>query len=195
MNRKNLTNKQNFSTIIITLPFLCAIILLIISIFTLDDIFLEKKFSINFITIATLSFIHLSSILILKNFNKIEIDIPKPLIKKIFSIFGYVLLLFLSNLLLEMGLRMNLNNWLKNDNIESIDLIVVDKYISRGKATDYYVIFNSSKGELRNKVKRKKFESFSIGEKYQANVKEGYFDGYFLTEPMNRIKNVPPLVH
>lgn len=189
MNGKNFTKTQKISAIIITLPFLCAIIFLIIGLFTLDNIFLEEKFSINFIAIATLSFIHLSSILILNKFNKTEIDIPKSLMKKIFSIFGYVLLLFLSNLLLEMGLRMNLNYWLKSDNVESIDLIVIDKYVSRGKATDYYVIFNSSNGKLKNKVKRKKFEDFSIGEKYHANVNEGYFDGYFLTEPMNRIQN------
>ncbi len=188
MNSKTLTKRQKISGIIITLPFLIAVVLLIIGLFTLDNIYLERQFSISFIAIAILSFLHLIFILILIKFDKIEIEMPKPILKKIFSIFIYLFLLFLSSLLLEMGLKMNLNNWLKNGNELKIELMVIEKNISRGKSTDYYVIFNSSNGILKNKVKRKKFEAFSIGEKYQANVNKGYFDGYFLTEPMNRIK-------
>ncbi len=188
MKGKTLTKRQNFSAVIITLPFLVAIFFLIIGLFTLDDIFLEKGFSLNFKAIVTLSLIHLSLILILKKLGKIEIDLPKIFWKKIVAFIGYTLLLFLSNLLLEMGLRMNLNYWLKKDTVEKIELIVIDKNVSHGKATDYYIIFNSNKGKLKNKVRRKRFEVFSIGEIYQAKVNEGYFDGYFLTEPMNLIK-------
>lgn len=189
MNSKTLNKRQNFFGIIITIPFLCAVTLLIIGLFTLDDKYLEKGFNINFIAIAIFMVIHISTILILERFDKIKIELPKSLLKKVFSIFVLLLLIFLSNLLLEMGLRMNLNNWLKNDNVEKIELIVIDKYVSHGKATDYYIIFNSSKGKLKNKVRGKKYEAFSIGEIYQASVKDGYFDGYFLTEPLNKINN------
>jgi len=82
---------------------------------------------------------------------------------------------------------MNFNYWLKSKNVEKIELIVIDKNVSHGKSTDYYIIFNSSYGKLKNKVKRKKFETFLIGEKYKATVNEGYFEGYFLAKPMNRI--------
>lgn len=183
------TIRQKISGIIITIPFLCAVALLIIGLFTLGDKYLEKSFRINFIAIAIFMFVHISTILILKKFDKIEIELPKTLLKKVFSILGLLVLIFLSNLLLEMGLRMNLNNWLKNDSEGKIELIVIDKYVSHGKATDFYIIFNSNKGKLKNKVGRKKYNAFSIGEIYQASVKEGYFDGYFLTEPMNRVYN------
>ena len=189
MNGSTLTKRQKFSGIIITIPFLCAVTLLIIGLFTLDDKYLEKGFSINFIAIAIFMLVHISTILILERFDKIDIELPKSLLKKVFSIFGLLILIFLSNLLLEMGLRMNLNNWLKNENVEKIELIVIDKYVSHSKTTDYYIIFNSSNGKLKNKVGGKKYKAFSIGEIYQASVKEGYFDGYFLTEPLNRINN------
>ena len=98
MKGKTLTKKQNISAIIITLPFLLAIFFLIIGLFTLDDIFLEKGFSLNFKAIVTLSLIHFSFILILKKLGKIEIDLPKIFWKKIVAFIGYILLLFLSNL-------------------------------------------------------------------------------------------------
>ena len=63
------------------------------------------------------------------------------------------------------------------------------KNISHGKATDYYIVFNSNNGRLKNKVRRSKYESFSIGEKYKATVNKGFFEGYFLTEPLNKIKD------
>ena len=188
-NGKTTTKRQTFSAIIITLPFVCAVIFLIIGLFTLDDISLEKGFSINFITNATLALFHIISIIILIRLDKIDIDLPKSLFKKAFSVFGLFILILLSNFLLEMGLRMNLNYWLKSNSVEKIELKVIDKNVSHGKATDYYIIFNSSHGELKNKVRRKKFESFSIGEKYKASVNKGFFEGYFLTEPMNKIND------
>ena len=189
MNNKTTSKKQIFSAIIITLPFLLAVVLLIIGLYTLDDIFLEKNFSLNFKAITILSVIHIVSIIILKRYDKIIIDInlPKAFLKKVLTVFVIFILVILSNFLLEMGLQKNLNYWLKRDTVENIKLIVIDKNISHGKATDYYVIFNSSDGILKNKVKRKNFESFSIGEKYKASVNKGFFEGYFLKKPMNRM--------
>ena len=189
MNNKTTSKKQIFSAIIITLPFLLAVVLLIIGLYTLDDIFLEKNFSLNFKAITILSVIHIVSIIILKRYDKIIIDInlPKAFLKNVLTVFVLFILVILSNFLLEMGLQKNLNYWLKRDTVENIKLIVIDKNISHGKATDYYVIFNSSNGILKNKVKRKNFESFSIGEKYNASVNKGFFEGYFLTEPMYRM--------
>jgi hypothetical protein len=188
MNKKTSSKKQIFSAIILTLPFLSAIILLIVGLLTMDDIFLNKNFSLNFKAITILAFLHIVSIIVLKRYNKIVIDIhlPKSTLKKVITVFVLLILVILSNFLLEMGLHMNLNYWLKSDKVERINLKVIDKNISQGKATDYYVIFNSEYGTLNNKVKRKNFESFSIGEKYKASVNKGFFEGYFLTEPLNR---------
>ena len=82
---------------------------------------------------------------------------------------------------------MNFNYWLKSSTVEKIELIVVDKNVSHGKSTDYYIIFNSKNGKFHNKVRRKNFDSFSIGEIFQASVNEGFFQGYFLTEPLRKI--------
>ena len=189
MNGKTATRRQKVSGIILTLPFLCAVTLLIIGLFTLDDIYLHKGFSVNFTAITLLSITHIVSIIILIRLDKIEIDLPISKFKKAFSIIGLVIMSFLFSLLLEMGLRMNLNYWLKNGVVERIELVVIDKNISHGKATDYYIIFNSSYGTLKNKVKRRNYESFSIGEKYNATVNKGFFEGYFLTKSMNKIND------
>jgi hypothetical protein len=187
MKGKTVTRRQKVSGIILTLPFICAVTLLIIGLFTLDDIYLDKGFSVNFTVITLLSITHIVSVIILIRLDKIDLDLPISKIKKAFSIIGLVIMTFLFSLLLEMGLRMNLNYWLKGNTVEKIELIVIDKNISYGKATDYYIVFNSNYGRLKNKVGRRKYNSFSIGEKYKASVNKGFFEGYFLTEPMNKI--------
>lgn len=189
MKGKTTTRRQKVSAIIIILPFLCAIILLLIAIFTLDDIYLEKGFSVNFTAIMALAITQIVLIIILKRLDKIDIDLPTSNFKKTLSIIGYVLLLFIFSFLLEMGLRLNLNYWLKSSAVEKIELEVIDKNISQGRSTSYYIILNSSYGRLKNKVKPRNFESFSVGEKYKASVNKGFFEGYFLTEPMNKINN------
>ena len=44
----------------------------------------------------------------------------------------------------EMGSRMNLNYWLKDNAVEQMELMVIDKYISKGKSTAYYIVFDSN---------------------------------------------------
>jgi len=83
-----------------------------------------------------------------------------------------------------MALKMNLNSWLRSDKVEKLELIVVDKNISHGKTTDYYIIFDSKEGKFRNKVSPKNYDSFTIGESFIASVKPGFFDGYYLSEPL-----------
>lgn len=189
MKRSSLSKRQNLFGIIGTLPFLTAIIFLLVGLFSLDNISLNPPFSID--VIAGLSFfcIHLSIILILKRLDKIEIHFPKSRLKKLGSIFAYLVILVISNFLLVMGLKMNLNYWLKSNSVEKIELIVIDKSVSHGKATDYYVIFNSQNGKLHNKVSPTNFDTFSIGETFQASVNKGFFQGYFLTEPLKPTNN------
>ena len=175
MNYRTVSKKQKISGIIITLPFTCAVVLLCINLVFIDEIYLENNFRISIRVIAALIFIHLILFFTLKRFNMIEIGLPKYLLNKFISIFALFILLISMNLLLEMGLRMNFNYWLKSDNVQTLDLIVTDKYVSHGKVTDRYIIFNSCKGKLKNKVGRKKFESFTIGETYKASVNTGYF--------------------
>ena len=119
--------------------------------------------------------------------DKIEIDLPKSKFKKALSIFGFVLMTFLSSILLEMGFRMNLNYWLKDNAVEQMELLVIDKYISKGKTTAYYIVFDSNCGRLKNKVGPKKYAAFSIGEQYKASVNHGFLEGYFLTKPLSKI--------
>lgn len=189
MKGNTATRRQKVTAIIITLPFLCAVTLLIIGLFTLDDIYLDKGFSVNISTITTLAITHIISIIILIKLDKIDISLPLSKFKKALSIIGLVILIYFFSFLLEMGLKMNLNYWLKSSTVEKIELVVIDKNVSHGKATDYYVIFNSNYGRLKNKVRRRKYESFSIGEKYKALVNKGFFEGYFLTEPMHKIND------
>lgn len=184
MKRSSLSKRQDLFVIIVILPFLTAVIFLLIGLFTLDDISLDPPFRIDVITVVGFSFIQLSIILILKRLDKIEVYLHKSRLNKLVSVFAYLLLIIISNFLLVMGLKMNLNYWLKDNIVKKIELIVIDKNISHGKTTNYNIIFNSQNGKLNNKVAPKNFESFSIGETFQASVNEGFFQGYFLTEPL-----------
>lgn len=189
MKGKTTTRRQKVSGIILALPFICAVTLSLIGLFTLDDIYLEEGFSVNYTGIVILAITHIVSVIILIRLDKIDLDLPISKFKRAFSIFGLVLLTFFFSFLLEIGLRMNFNYWLKGNAVEKMELIVIDKNISHGKSTGYYIVFNSSYGRLKNKVRRRKFESFSIGEKYKASVNKGFIEGYFLTEPLKKIND------
>lgn len=183
----HLSKRQKFSVFFITFPFLSAILFLIIGMLTLDDILLERGFRFNFKVILTIFLVHLGLILLLNKFDKIEMDWPKPLLKR--SLLFVILLIFLfsSSFLLEMGVRMNFNYWFKSSEIEKFECIVIHKRISKSKTTDFYVHFITQKGEFKNKVSRQNYNSFNLGEVYQGNFQKGYFDGYFLTEPLRRV--------
>ena len=184
---QNTNRRQKVSRIILTLPFLSAITLLIIGSFTLIDIYLDTGFKISFPTVILLALAHIVSILILSKLDKIEIDIPNSKFKIAPSILGFVIMTFLSSILLEMGLRKNLNYWLKDKAVEKMELRVIDKYISKGKTTAYYIVFDSNCGRLKNKVSQKKYAVFSKGEQFTASVNNGFFEGYFLTKPLRNI--------
>ena len=79
---------------------------------------------------------------------------------------------------------MNFNSWLRSSKVEMLELSVVDKNISHGKTTDYYIIFDSKEGRFHNKVSPKNYYYFKIGESFQASVNRGFFDGYYLTKPL-----------
>lgn len=83
-----------------------------------------------------------------------------------------------------MALKMNFNSWLRSQKVEMLELTVVDKHISHGKATDYYIIFDSREGRFHNKVSPKNYDSFKIGESFRASVNRGFFDGYYLSKPL-----------
>jgi hypothetical protein len=183
--KKSPPKGQGLYTIVGVFPFLSAIILLLIGLFTLDDVALDPPFTINVWAVLILAGLQLVTIIILERLGKIEIKFPnKPRWKKPASISAQLFMLILMNFLFTMGLRMNLNYWFKGGSIQKIELIVIGKDLSHGKATDYYIRFNSPRGALNHKVSRKNFDSFSIGDKYIATVQEGFFEGYFLTEPL-----------
>lgn len=180
MKGKTVTRKQKVSAIIITFPFLLAIILLIYGFSTLNNIYLYEGFRVSFAAITFLAVAHVSSLFILWKFDKIEIQLPPSKLKKKLSLIGLIFLSIVFSLLLEMGLRMNLNYWLKSSYVENVELIVIDKYISQGRrGTDRFIVFNSNYGRLINRVKRKKCESFSIGDKYKATVHQGFLKDIF----------------
>lgn len=184
MKGKTVTRKQKISGIIITFPFLLAIILLILGHYTLNDIYLYKDFRISILAITIIAFAHISSVIILLKFDKIEMQLPPSRLKKKLLLIILIIMTFMFSFLLEMGLRMNLNYWLKSSVVENIELVIVEKYISQGRGTDRYIIFNSNEGRFTIRVRLKIYESLSIGEKFKAKVNKGFIEGYFLTEPL-----------
>jgi heme/copper-type cytochrome/quinol oxidase subunit 2 len=140
--------------------------------------------SFNFLALAVFLLVQLSTVYILMRYRKIEFSFPKSITKKTLSIFAHLFLFIISNFLLVIALKMNFNSWLRSSEVEVLELTVVDKHISHGKATDYYIIFDSKEGRFHNKVSSKKYNSFEIGESFKASVNRGFFDGYYLSKPL-----------
>ena len=184
MEHFTISKGQNLFTLIATLPFLVAVLFSLVGLFTLDDISLDAPLRFNFFAVAFFLFIQLGIIFILTKYRKIEFKFPQTVTKKVLSIFVHLCLFIISNFLLEMALKMNFNSWLRSSNVEMLELIVVGKNISHGKATDYYIILDSKEGRFHNKVSRKNYDNFKIGESLQASVNRGFFDGYYLAKPL-----------
>lgn len=166
-------------------PFLTAVLFLLIGLSSLDNISLDAPFRFNVAAVLVLSLFHVCVLIILKILGKIELHFPVTMFKKIVFFFAYLLLMILSNFLLIMALRMNLNFWLRSDKVEKLELVVVGKNISHGRATDYYIIFDSGAGRLHNKVSSSNYDLFTIGQSFQASVKRGFYDGYYLAKPLH----------
>ncbi len=179
---------KNKIPVIMSFPLLFGIILLIIADQTSNGIFLDEGFNVRFEILISLVLSHLVLIIALIKLNKVNIKVKTP-IKKILLFIGCLIFIFSSCLLLGMGLQYNFNYWFRSNNTQKINLMVAEKKVSHNSkgGNDYYIIFSSDCGKLKNKVRRKKFESFLVGEKYEALVNKGFFDGYFLTKPM--VKN------
>lgn len=185
MKKNTPTSAQIYFNIIAIIPFSTAVLLLITGLITLNDISLLPPFSINFNAVFIFSLVHLAVIVLLKKWKKTDIGLIKlTLLKKVTVIFLLIVILFLSNLLLVISLKMNFNYWLRSNSVEKIEISVENKYISHGRGTDYYVEFGSEKGKLTCKVSRRNYDSFNIGDSFEASVNRGYFEGYFLTEKL-----------
>ncbi len=184
MKHFTISKGQNLFTLIATLPFLVAVIFLLVGLFTSDDISLEAPFRFNFFAVSVFLFVHLGIIFILAKYRKIEFSFPHTVTKKILTIFAHLFIFAISNFLLVMALKMNFNSWLRSSKVEMLELTVVDKNISHGKATDYYIIFDSKEGRFHNKVSPKNYHNFKIGESFKASVNRGFFDGYYLVHPL-----------
>jgi hypothetical protein len=188
MDGKRSTVKEIINASIIGLPFITSVILLMLGLSTLTDIHLENTFKLNFDVVIAITLGQVSAFILLSFFGKNKIIRVNSILIKLFIVLIVSILTFLSSMLLEMGLRMNLNNWLKDNKVEQIELLVTRKKKSCARVCDYYIYFNSGNELLTLKVGKNYFIRYEIGEIYKASVTKGYFDGYFLTEPMKRVK-------
>lgn len=167
-------------SIVAVFPMTTGVILLIHALYSFTDIFLEPPFSLSINAVFASSCLHLTLII---KWKKIALIGPElSLFKKIIVLLLLIILFFLMHIVFIVGLKMNLNYWLRSNVIEKIEISVQNKRISRGWATDHYIYFYSPIGKLSNKVRRKNYNSFKIEETYVAYVNKGYFGGYFLTE-------------
>lgn len=177
---------------IIFLPFFVGLTLIIIGWIIIDYIFLDPGLDIgaNLQNTSVIALIHIILIIILLKFGIVRFTLPQTQAKRILSIVLQLLFLFISNFALELGLWLNLNYSLKNSTEKNIELVVKEKSVNRGKgAKTYFINFTTGSLVLKKKVSRKEYPNISVGDKYAATVQEGYFDGYFLTKPLNKIKN------
>ena len=184
MKKNRISRRQYLFALVAVLPFLVAVLLSLIGLYTLDDIALDVPFHVNVFGVVFLLFFQIGIILVLYGLDKIDLNLPKSKLKRVLSVFGYLLLFIMSSFLLVITLKMNVNYWLRSDKAEKLELIVVDKNISRGKSTDYYIIFESKKGKFQHKISSNNYKLYRVGESFKAGVKSGYFDGYYLSEPL-----------
>lgn len=185
-------NKKPAIHPIILLPSLLGLPLAFIGGVRTGNIFLEpvSNFTTEILATLSLSLLHIAVISTLIKHGKIKFELPQTQAKRIISIVLQSLLLLVSNFILGIGLWVNLNYSLKSNTEKNIELVVTAKLAYRTKGRKTYLInFTSNVGVLRKEVSRKDYPNISVGDTYAATVQEGYFDGYFLTKPLNKIKD------
>jgi succinate dehydrogenase hydrophobic anchor subunit len=185
-------NKKPTIQPIILFPYLLGIPLAIIGGVRTDDIFLDpvRNFTTEILTTLALSLLHIAVIGVLIKHGKIKFELPQTQAKSVLSIALQFILVLVSSFILGTGLWVNLNYSLKSSTEKNIELVVTAKsaYHSKGRKT-YLINFTSNDGMLRKEVTRKEYPNISVGDTYAATVQEGHFEGYFLTKPLNRIKD------
>jgi hypothetical protein len=182
MKSKTLSKNELITSGIIVLPFLIAIPLLLIGLFSLVDNSIQPPFNPNFSTVVIISILHLLVLIGFRMRKKVQITNVLNKKKRILGLIFLPLFIFCSSFLLTMGLKMNLNYWLKSDVKEEIFVTVKNKRISTGRSTDHYIDFDTPDGKMNHKVSKRNYNKYKIGESIKIDVQEGYFEGYFLVK-------------
>jgi hypothetical protein len=187
MNNTTKPLLKNRVALLFVVPFLVSIILLIVYLGLISKFSLSPPFNVNITAILIISIIHFSSVMFFIKRSKISFSLSSKF-KQFRSIIPVVLIFLfsiVSSLLLVMSLKMNLNYWLRNDSIENIKIYVTNKYISKGRGTDYYIEFDFENSKLKYMVGKGNYEKFKIGDSFDVEVQKGYFEGYFLIKKLN----------
>ncbi|MFK8044142.1 MAG: hypothetical protein AB8B72_01505 [Crocinitomicaceae bacterium] len=183
MNKSNFSTSQILLQLFIVLPFIAAVILLIIGAETQKNISLLPPFNVNFIVVIITFLSFTLFVAFLAKWKNIDMGFAKlKPVKKIIFFLLVTIMFFTLSLLSVMSLKMNLNYWWRTDKFENIEITVEDKRISYGRGTDYYIEFSSEQGDFSNKVTNKNYDNFNIGETFIVSVYAGYFEGFYLTE-------------
>jgi hypothetical protein len=172
---------------IVLFPSFLGIILLISFLFFFSDLELSRGLNLNGIKALCLVSIIVAFVMNLVLFRlvgkkefliQISEDIRYPKI-------SHFIVSFLVSSILTLGLKTNLNYFLREGAVQQFEITIIDKYIKTGRVTDYYVKFLLLDEDFSYKIGEKSFKnSFEIGKTYTVEVKKGFFDGYFLLEPL-----------
>lgn len=158
--------------------------MLFINLSTISEISLLPSFGLNIWAILIVSIVHFTTILFVTKNDYANQVFTKRWGKWITTIMIYGFC-FASSLLVVMSFKMNFNYYLRSDSTEDLNIIVVNKRISHGRATDYYIDFQSNEGKLSYKTNKSDYVNrFKIGEKYVVVVSRGFFEGFFLEEKL-----------
>lgn len=184
-NKTKYSSKEIILMVLVVIPFFASIVFVISYLIYISELCLSPSFSVNFTIVFVIAMVHLSIIYLFSRKMKVDIGLTNiNTLKKIVQLFLIIVFFIVSSFLLEVSLKMNLNYLFRNDSIENIEIIVVNKHISHGRATDYYVDFKSNERKFSYKVRKKDYNNYKIGEVFNVEVNRGYFEGYFLLEKL-----------
>jgi len=164
-------------------PFLLAVILALYTLVALNNIELSEgvKLNIPIVLIVTAFQVVLFGLLNKRGVINLGLNKHKKL-KRYIGTFFLIILTFISSFLLVMMLRSSMNYWFRSNDVTKLKVEIINKRISRGRATDYYLRLKTESSEYQLRVTKRKYNSYTIGDTELLDVNRGFFDGYFIIE-------------
>ncbi|MCB0478798.1 MAG: hypothetical protein KDC84_11565 [Crocinitomicaceae bacterium] len=175
---------KNYLGIAIITPTVLCISLLIYNLSEVSEISLLPQFESNVVATIFIAIIYFALLAFLTIKSK-AIDRNKfSQIKAIFIWLWLFLLSITMGFLITISFKWNINYWFRSNTVEEIEITIIDKRISQGRGTYYYIEFESLDETYDYKVPKSDYSKFTIGKSYTVSVQKGYFEGWFLQDKL-----------
>ncbi|MCB9190015.1 MAG: hypothetical protein H6600_06785 [Flavobacteriales bacterium] len=178
--------EKSLAYLVLLGPFFLSLILMMYNLSFISKLALMDNFSLNLYAVGCVFLVYLALIItfykkgLLKNYIHLKSKF------RYLGMIGFSIFLIGSSALLVLSIRMNLNYWLRDQEVEKIEITVEGKHTGNGRVTDHYISIKCPQGNFSYKVSESADnEKFIIGESYTVEVNKGFYDGYYLLQKLN----------